>query len=373
MAGNSSKTIVVAMSGGVDSAVTAALLQKLGHNVIGVTMRLWDGPETTSNDTHHGCYGPGEAQDIEDAAKVAGMLGIPFHVFDLAEEYKAEVLDYFSFEYQSGRTPNPCMRCNHKLKFGALLRRVEQSGIDFDRMATGHYAKLEYDTKHKRHLLQKAVDLNKDQSYFLALLTQEQLSRALFPLGGYTKSEVRKMAEELRLPVAVKAESQDFIAGDYSAILPKGSPGPITDKEGHVLGEHRSISSYTIGQRRGLGIYGKDPMFVVDIAAERNTVIVGPREDLYRDELIASGLNWIAVERLNEPLEVKARVRYRHKEAAASVYPLNQDRVGVKFKESQLAITPGQTVVFYRGDTVIGAGTIDSPRAGSEGTEQSVS
>lgn len=354
-----SKTIVVALSGGVDSAVTAALLKKLGHNIIGVTMKLWNGPETPVADSHHGCYGPGEAQDIEDAREIADTLGIPFHVFDLAEEYKSDVLDYFSLEYLSGRTPNPCVRCNRNLKFGTLLRRVEQSGIEFDGMATGHYARLEYDAVGKRHLLKKAVDLNKDQSYFLALLSQEQLARATFPLGELHKSEVRKLAEDFGLPVAGKTESQDFVAGGYSSILPEGSPGPIMDRDGNVLGEHRSIAAYTIGQRRGLGISSKDPMFVVDIAAERNAVIVGPKESLYQDELTASGLNWIAIETLIEPIEVEARIRYRHKEAECIVFPLSTGHVRVNFKEPQFAITPGQTIVFYQGDKVIGAGTID--------------
>jgi tRNA-uridine 2-sulfurtransferase len=274
------KTIIVAMSGGVDSAVTAALLKKLGHNIIGVTMKLWNGPETTVTDAHHGCYGPGEAQDIGDAQDVADRLEIPFHVFDLAEEYKSDVLDYFSLEYLSGRTPNPCVRCNRNLKFGTLLRRVEESGIAFDCMATGHYARLEYNAVQKRHLLKKAADFTKDQSYFLAQLSQQQLARSTFPLGGLQKSEVRKLAHDFGLPVASKVESQDFVAGNYASVLPEGSPGPILDRDGNQLGEHHSIAAYTIGQRRGLGISSKEPMFVVDIAAERNAVIVGDRKSV---------------------------------------------------------------------------------------------
>lgn len=355
------KTIIVAMSGGVDSAVTAALLKKLGHNIIGVTMKIWNGPETPVADTHHGCYGPGEARDIEDAQQVADTLGIPFHVFDMAEEYKSDVLNYFNLEYLSGRTPNPCVRCNRNLKFGTLLRRVEQSGIEFDCMATGHYARLEYDPLEKRHLLKKAADLNKDQSYFLAQLSQEQLARTTFPLGDLHKNDVRKLAHDFGLPVAAKIESQDFVAGDYASVLPQGSPGPILDRDGNILGEHQSIAAYTIGQRRGLRITSKDPMFVVDIAADRNAVIVGPREDLYHDELTASGLNWIAIETLINPIEVEARVRYRHQESECVVFPLSDSQVRVKFKEPQLAITPGQTIVFYQRDSVIGAGTIDSP------------
>ncbi len=357
-----SEKAVVAMSGGVDSSVAAALLKEQGYQVTGVTMKIWGGPDSPGEGVRHGCYGPGEAGDIEDARRVARILGIPFYVFDLKEEYKAEVLDYFCLEYLSGRTPNPCLRCNRSLKFGALVRRIEQSGIEFDYFATGHYARIEYDEAKRRYLLNKARDLNKDQSYFIAMLSQEQLGRALFPIGNHTKAEVRKLATDFGLGVEQKAESQDFVEGGYSALLPAALPGPILDKTGDILGEHRGISFYTIGQRRGLGISTQDPLFVVDIDPERNAVVVGGKDELYRDELTASGLNWIAIEELRQPIEVKARIRYRHQEAEAVVTPLSEDRVRVKFGEPQMAITPGQAVVFYQGDVAVGAGTIEKGR-----------
>jgi len=351
--------VIVAMSGGVDSSVAAALLKEQGYEVSGVTMRIWNGKAFPGERKRHGCYGPGEAEDIEDAQKVAQILGIDYHVFDLRQEYKAEVLDYFCHEYLSGRTPNPCLRCNRKVKFDALLSKTHHSGIEFDYFATGHYARVEYNESKHRHLLKKARDLNKDQSYFISSLSQAQLGRSLFPLGDYTKEEVRKMASDFGLGIDNKTESQDFIAGDYSFLVAAAKPGPILDKEGNILKEHRGIPSYTIGQRKGLGISAKEPFYVTDIDPANNAIIVGSRQELYQDELIASGLNWIAIEKLKRPTKVKARIRYLHNEAEAIVTPLSEDKVHVKFKEPQMAITPGQTVVFYCGDMVVGEGTIE--------------
>ncbi len=354
-----SRKVVIGMSGGVDSSVAAALIKAEDDEVSGVTMRIWDGETPAGEVTRHGCYGAGEVEDIEDARRVAGILGIPFHVFDLRQEYQAEVLDYFHHEYLSGRTPNPCFRCNHRVKFGALLRKVQDSGMEFDYFATGHYARVDYDETTHRYRLKKARDLNKDQTYFMASLSQEQLGGSLFPLGSYTKEEVRKLATDFGLEVATKPESQDFISGGYSCLVTDAEPGTIQDKEGNILGEHRGIPFYTIGQRKGLSISAREPLYVTTIDPERNTITVGSQADLYRDELTAGGLNWIAIAELEQPMSIKARIRYRHEESAALVTPLGKDRVQVKFRQPQKAITPGQTVVFYDDDIVVGAGTIE--------------
>jgi tRNA-specific 2-thiouridylase len=355
--------VAVAMSGGVDSSVAAALLKEKGYEVIGVTMKVWDGETLPANGTRHACYGPGEEEDLEDARKVAQVLGIPLNIFNLRQEYKIEVLDYFCHEYLSGRTPNPCIRCNRRVKFDALLRKARDTGIEFDYFATGHYARVEHDEGRSRYLLKKAKDMAKDQSYFLFALSQEQLSNSLFPLGNHTKEEVRKMARDLELGIDDKPESQDFFAGDYSSLLGKvARPGPILNKEGEILGEHRGIPFYTIGQRKGLGISSKEPLYVTAIDQGKNVIVVGPKEEVYGDELVAMELNWIAIQELSRPVDLKAKIRYLHKEAEAMVIPLDEDKVHVKFKEPQMAITPGQAVVFYDDDTVIGGGTIE--RAG---------
>jgi len=355
--------VAVAMSGGVDSSVAAALLKEKGYEVIGVTMKVWDGETLPANGTRHACYGPGEEEDLEDARKVAQVLGIPLNIFNLRQEYKIEVLDYFCHEYLSGRTPNPCIRCNRRVKFDALLEKARDTGIEFDYFATGHYARVEHDESRSRYLLKKAKDMAKDQSYFLFALSQEQLSNSLFPLGNHTKEEVRKMARDLELGIDDKLESQDFFAGDYSSLLGKvARPGPILNKEGEILGEHRGIPFYTIGQRKGLAISSKEPLYVTAIDQEKNVIVVGPKEEVYGDELVAMELNWIAIQELSRPVDVKAKIRYLHKEAEAMVIPLDEDKVHVKFKEPQMAITPGQAVVFYDDDIVIGGGAIE--RAG---------
>ena len=353
---------VVAMSGGVDSSVAAALLKTKGYQVSGVTMKIWGGEAFLGEGIRHGCYGPGEAEDIEDARKVVQTLGIDFHVFDLRQEYQAEVLDYFYHEYLSGRTPNPCLRCNYKVKFDALLRKTQDSGIEFDYFVTGHYARVEYNKSKHRYLLKKGRDLNKDQSYFISFLSQEQLGHSLFPIGNYSKEEVRKTASDFGLGVDNKPESQDFIAGGYSFLVGAAAPGPILDKQGDVLGEHKGIPFYTIGQRKGLGLANKEPFYVTDIDREKNAIIVGSKGEVYRDELTASGLNWIAIAELKQPTKLKARIRYTHKEAVAQVTPLSEDKVCVKFEEPQMAIAPGQAVVFYHDDVVVGGGTIENTR-----------
>ncbi|MFC1992078.1 tRNA 2-thiouridine(34) synthase MnmA [Chloroflexota bacterium] len=354
--------VVVAMSGGVDSSVAAALLKEKGYQVSGVTMKIWGGETLSGEVSRHACYGPEEAEDIEDARKVSQILDIPFHVFDLRQEYKAQVLDYYLSEYLSGRTPNPCLICNRQLKFGDLVGKARESGVEFDYFATGHYAKVEYSREKGRYLLKKAADLSKDQSYFISSLTQEQLGSSLFPIGDYTKDEIRKMASKYGLAISSKAESQDFIAGDYRSLVGAAQPGQILNTQGDILGEHRGISFYTIGQRKGLGIADKEPLYVIDIDSENNAITVGGKEEVYQDELTASGLNWIAVEKLEQPTMVKARIRNLHQEAEAEVTPIEGDRVYVKFDQPQLAITPGQTIVFYQEDIVLGEGTIEKIR-----------
>lgn len=354
------KRVLVAMSGGVDSSVAAALLKEQGYTVIGATMRTWDGDTLPTEAGHRGCYGPEKERDVEDARRVAEALGIPFHVLDLKQEFKSQVLDYSRREYMSGRTPNPCVRCNRQVKFDALGKKARDSGIEFDYFATGHYVRGEYDENRHLHLLKKARDLSKDQSYFLFSLSQKQLGRSLFPIGDHTKEEVREMASRLGLNINYKRESQDFIAAGYDSLMKDGvQPGPIVDRQGNVLGRHEGIQFYTIGQRKGLGISARAPLHVVDIDAQKNTIVAGSKEDLYCDELVASDLNWIA-DRPTEPIRAKARIRYLHREAAATITPLNGGRVSVKFQQPQMAITPGQAVVFYDGEVVIGGGTIEA-------------
>lgn len=353
------KRVLVAMSGGVDSSVAAALLKEQGYEVVGVTMRIWDGEALPAQTGLRGCYGPDEERDIEDALRVAGVLDIPFHVLDLRGEYRSQVLDYSRREYLSGRTPSPCVRCNREVKFGAMVRMARDCGIGFDLFATGHYAHVAYDDRSGRCLLRKARDMRKDQSYFLFSLSQEQLACCLFPLGDRTKQEVKQIAADLGLGIDGKPESQDFISGGYSFLVnDSAQPGSILDSEGRIIGQHSGIPYYTIGQRRGLRIASQEPLYVTDIDAERNAVIVGRKEELYSDELTASELNWM-VERPCAPIRAKARIRYRHSEAEATIEPLAGDRVSVRFREPQMAVTPGQAVVFYEDDLVLGGGTIE--------------
>jgi tRNA (5-methylaminomethyl-2-thiouridylate)-methyltransferase len=353
------KRVLATMSGGIDSSVAAALLKEAGFEVIGITMKVWDGKTLPGKGARHSCYGPGEEEDVENAGKIAQILGIPFHAFDLREEYRIEVLDYFHREYLSGRTPNPCVRCNRRVKFGALLEKAKDSGLAFDYIASGHYVRTEYDEVNRRYLLKKGMDAKKDQSYFLFSLSQKQLGCLIFPLGGYAKEDIRRMAVSFGLDLADRPESQDFIAGGYSALVKAAAKqGPILDRRGNLLGRHRGIPFYTIGQRKGLGISSKERLYVTAIDREKNAVIVGGKEDVYGDEFTVSELNWIAIGGLTQPIEVKAKIRYHHNESEAQVTHLGKDSVRVKFKEPQMAITPGQAVVFYDDDIVVGGGTI---------------
>ena len=352
-------SVAVGMSGGVDSSVAAALLQAQGYRVSGLTMRIWDGPSYASKGARHGCYGPSEEQDIADAEAVAARLRIPFHVIDVRDEYRTEVLEYFRKEYQLGRTPNPCSRCNRAVKFGGLIAKARKSGVMSDYFATGHYVRLIRDAASGRYALRKGVDLAKDQSYFLALLSQDQLAHSLFPLGTYTKAEVRTLAADFGLPVAKKRESQDFADPECDMLPGDSTPGPILDRQGREIGRHSGIARHTIGQRKGLGVSLGRPLYVTEIDTKRNAVIVGDRSEIFGRSLVASEVNWIALDGVDCPIVVSARIRYRHQEAIARIRPLVKGEVLVEFVEPQMAITPGQTVVFYDGDVVLGGGIIE--------------
>jgi len=348
------ENVAVAMSGGVDSSVAAALLKEEGYQVIGITMQVR--PEDKA----------GSSDFIDGARSVADALGIPHYVVDLRDIFQEKIISPFCEEYGTGRTPNPCVRCNRYIKFDALLKQARSLGASH--FATGHHARVTRDSSSGRTLLQKGVDMAKDQSYFLHALTQEQLSHALFPIGHLTKEEVRATAKEKKLPVSSRPESQDicFIPDNNYAkfvrdLIPRAFRlGPILDERGNILGSHRGIMNYTIGQRKGLGIAASEPRYVIAIEAENNAVIVGGKESAFSDKLVATNVNWIAIDPPTEPVSATARIRYRHSEADATITPVDEDIVYVKFKKPQLAITPGQAVVFYNGDIVLGGGTIKS-------------
>jgi tRNA-specific 2-thiouridylase len=353
--------IVVAMSGGVDSSVAAALLKEQGHDVIGVTMQLC--PYTNgSGNSDERVYHSLDA--IENAREVACRLGIPHHVVDFRDGFAALVIEDFCREYSLGKTPNPCVRCNRYIKFGLLQEKAAE--LDAEYIATGHHARIERDEKTGTCLLKKGEDPRKDQSYFLCQVTCEQLKKALFPVGDLTKKEVRRIAEKLELPVADQRESQEicFIPGDDHAafindyIHQSGMPGLILDQQGNLLGRHRGIVSYTVGQRRGLGIAATEPLYVTNIQSQTNTVVVGTKKDTYGRELVATVLNWITKYKPEHDFISRVRIRYRHPEAEAKVTPLENGDVYVKFTEPQMAITPGQAIAFYEGDIVLGGGTI---------------
>lgn len=354
--------IVVGMSGGVDSAVAAALLKEQGYDVVGVTLNL--SPKLDDDDAWErddSCCGLSAS---EDARRVADRLDIPHYVLNFRDVFAEKVIQNFVDEYRRGRTPNPCVRCNDHIKFGTVLLKAR--ALDARLVATGHYARVGTDAGTGRQVLRKAADPRKDQSYVLYVLTQDELSRTIFPLGELTKDQTREIARKLNLPVANKPESQEicFVAEkNYGEFLKKlapdvAQPGPIVDLEGRVLGEHRGVAFYTIGQRRGLGLVGHDPLFVVGIDAAARTVVVGPEEALFDRDLYADEINLVAVDGLSEPRPIKARVRYRMVDADATVQQIGPDRLHVRFDHPQRAITPGQAVVCYAGDVVVAGGTI---------------
>jgi tRNA-specific 2-thiouridylase len=353
------KRVVVAMSGGVDSSTTAWFLKEKGYEVIGATMcvgvldRAQGGPAR--------CCG---LADIEDARRVAIQLGIPFHVIHLREEFEKEVIQYFCEAYAKGKTPNPCILCNEKVKFGSFLKKALELGADF--MATGHYAKSDFDERTGRFLLRKGVDRKKDQSYVLFSLTQDQFRRSLFPLGGLRKEAVREKAFQLGLRVHDKPESQEvcFIQEtSYHSFLSerlKGSiePGPILDKDGSILGRHKGIPFYTIGQRRGLRVAKGKPLYVIQIDPERNAIVVGGEEEVRGDTFLVDSVNWIAASEDIPSHRAQVKIRYNHPGSEATLSPKGEGNWEVKFKSPQKAITPGQAAVFYDGETVLGGGWI---------------
>jgi tRNA-specific 2-thiouridylase len=361
MSSDTSLTVAVGLSGGVDSAVAAALLVEAGYPVVGLTMAVYDGGAgaCSSGGRGHACYGP-EEEDLAAARAVAAHLGIAHHAIDVRAEYRTAVLDYFTGEYLKGRTPNPCVRCNPVVKFGFLIERAKEQGVQFDRFATGHYVRVERQADSGQMVLKRGVDPRKDQSYFLYGLRRELLPDLIFPLGRLTKAEVRERARQLNLPVADRIESQDFMSEDYTTLFRPDEikPGPILDETGREVGRHEGIVRYTIGQRKGLKIFGADPVYVVAIDAARNAVIVGPRERLYSRVLEADRLNWLVPAPLTAPVRITARIRSNHAAAPATLEGGGSDRVRVTFDEPQSAITPGQATVFYDGDLVLGGGII---------------
>lgn len=351
---------LIAMSGGVDSSVAAYLIKDQGYECIGATMKLLDGGKIVLNEEHRCC----SKKDIEDARAVAHKLGMEHLLFDFSDCFCEKVVDKFVRAYESGQTPNPCIECNRYLKFEKLFREAEKLGCTH--IATGHYARIEYDEEKKRYLLKKAADLSKDQSYVLYSLTQEMLARTLFPLGSLTKEQARKTAEENGFTNADKRESQDicFVKGeDYTDFIERYSgktypPGNFIDTAGNILGTHKGIIHYTVGQRKGLGLALPAPLYVSAIDTENNTVILSSNEELFSKSLTATNINLISVDNLYSPMRLKAKVRYRHTEQEATAVQIDENTLSIEFDEPQRAITKGQAVVLYDGDTVVGGGTI---------------
>lgn len=341
------KRVVVGMSGGVDSSVAACLLVEQGYDVIGIMMKLF-------------C----DNCDSEDARRVCDKLSIPFYLMDFKQEFKNKVIDYFVAEYFCGKTPNPCIVCNKEIKFGALLDKAKEFGADY--IATGHYAKVFYDEALDRYLIKKSDSINKDQTYALYKLTQTQLAHVLMPLCYYKKDEVREIAKSYELPVFNKSESQEicFIPdNDYARFLKERrgesiKEGNFINTKGEILGRHKGIIHYTVGQRKGFGIAFGKPMYVLEIIPDKNLVVLGEAHEIFKTELIAVNTNFIPFDRLTNEMNIKAKIRYSAKESAAKLIPIDDNSCRVIFETPQRAITPGQAVVFFDGDILIGGGTI---------------
>jgi tRNA-specific 2-thiouridylase len=365
------------MSGGVDSSAAAAILKAEGHELVGFTMQLWNQRRGLTVD-EHGEPLPSRCcslDDVYDARRVAEELGFPFYVLNLEKDFERDVVAPFVSSYLDGETPIPCVACNSRLKFASLDRLAASLGCD--KVATGHYARVEYDEEAERYRLLRGRNLQKDQSYFLWELNQEQLSRSLFPLGEMSKQRVREVARESNLAIAEKAESQEicFVPdGDYAGFIDRyledegeetrtpPPEGEIVNTAGATIGRHQGIHRYTVGQRRGLGLSNERPLYVVQIEAARNRIIVGQEEELLRREFTAAGVNWIAFDNPAGEVRAEVRVRYRHEAQPATITPLEAERARIVFDEPQRAITPGQATVFYRADEVLGGGWIEKQK-----------
>ncbi|MBI5416828.1 tRNA 2-thiouridine(34) synthase MnmA [Candidatus Poribacteria bacterium] len=357
------KTVVVAMSGGVDSSTACLLLKEQGYRVIGITMKLWDSAECYSEEVSmKSCCSP---DDLTDARKVASQLKIPYYVLNYENEFKKNVIEYFCNEYAYAKTPSPCILCNQKLKFNLLLNRVKDE-FKADYLATGHYAQIIYNVETDKYELHKGKDNLKDQSYFLWGLDQESLASILLPVGKYNKKEIREIASNAGLIVSAKKDSQEicFIPdNNYSNFLIKygkckPKPGKIVDANGKVLGTHKGLIYYTIGQRKGLGIFSREPLYAAKLDFKNNLLVIGKNESLLSDNLIAENVIWCDGTSINDGMAIKAKIRSRSPETEAKLYLIDNNKIKLVFSTLQRAITPGQAVVFYDGDKVLGGGWI---------------